>query len=71
MPYEEYVKSRNTSANVQGIGTVIIQPGHASQKGKEILIRNIYYIPGFYTNIISASVMREASTFLDLEHNVI
>jgi hypothetical protein len=36
--HEEYVKSGNTGANVQGIGTVTIRPGHASQKGKEILI---------------------------------
>jgi hypothetical protein len=70
-PHKEYVKLGNTSANVQGIRTVTIWPGHANQKGKEILIRNIYYIPGFYMNIISAGAMREAGAFLDLEHDVV
>jgi hypothetical protein len=37
-PHEEYVKLGNTGANVQGIRIVTIQPGHASQKGKEISI---------------------------------
>jgi hypothetical protein len=71
MPYEEYVKSGNTGANVQGIRTVTIRPGHASQKGKEILIQNVRYIPGFHTNIISAGAMREAGAFPDLEHDVV
>jgi hypothetical protein len=67
-PHEEYVKSGNTGADVQGIGTVIIRP---NQKGKEMLINNIRYIPGFHTNIVSAGAMREANLFLDLEHDVV
>jgi hypothetical protein len=67
-PHEEYVKSGNTSADVQGIGTVTIRP---NQKGKEMLINNIHYIPGFHTNIVSAGAMREANLFPDLEHDVV
>jgi hypothetical protein len=67
-PHEEYVKSGNTGADVQGIGTVTIQP---NQKGKEMSINNIHYIPGFHTNIISAGAMREANLFPDLEHDVV
>jgi hypothetical protein len=36
-----------------------------------MLINNIYYIPGFYINIISASAMWEANLFLDLKHDVV
>jgi hypothetical protein len=67
-PHEEYVKSGNTSADVQGIRTVTIRP---NQKGKEMLINNVRYIPGFHTNIVSAGAMREANLFPDLEHNVV
>jgi hypothetical protein len=70
-PHEEYVKSGNTGANVQGIGTVTIRPNNASPKGKEILIQNVRYIPGFHTNIISAGVIRTAGAFPDLEHDVV
>jgi hypothetical protein len=36
-----------------------------------MLINNIYYIPSFHTNIVSASVMRKAGVFLDLKHDVV
>jgi hypothetical protein len=36
-----------------------------------MLINNICYIPGFYTNIISTSTMQEANLFPDLKHDVV
>jgi hypothetical protein len=36
-----------------------------------MLINNICYIPNFYTNIISASIIQEANLFLDLKHDII
>jgi hypothetical protein len=67
-PHEEYVKSGNTGADVQGIGIVTIRP---NQKGKEMSIDNVCYIPGFHTNIVSAGAMRKAGVFPDLEHDVV
>jgi transposase InsO family protein len=67
-PHEEYVKSGNTGADVQGIGIVTIRP---NQKGKEMSINNVRYIPGFHTNIVSAGAMRKAGVFPDLEHDVV
>jgi hypothetical protein len=68
-PHEEYVKSGNTGVDVQGIGIVTIRP--TSPKGKEMLINNVHYIPGFHTNIVSAGVMWKAGVFPDLEHDVV
>jgi hypothetical protein len=67
-PHEEYVKSGNTGVDVQGIGMVTIRP---NQKGKEMSINNVRYIPDFHTNIVSAGAMREANLFPDLEHDVV
>ncbi|CEN62399.1 hypothetical protein ASPCAL09034 [Aspergillus calidoustus] len=69
----KYIKAGITGADVRGISTITLRPtlAGASPIRKEILIREVRYIPGFHTNIVSAGAMREAGLFPDTELNVV
>ncbi|CRG92922.1 hypothetical protein PISL3812_10003 [Talaromyces islandicus] len=72
-PCTAQVEVGNTVNTIMGIGNVIIYPSNplCKEARKGIMLHNVRYVPGFHTNLISASSGRRLGVYYDMKKSIL